>query len=250
MSCMRKTHCIITILFVLACFSYVKEVSASIVTVGKRGEVTVNVLSAEDTDSRVQQTESLKIAKSSIEMGEADVPISLFRKDNKYLLNIAGKDGEKSYDVTDYKDRILEIEERPMTKKISISLSGNQFVIEQAGIKASTYYQINVEPQKSRITILTPSGYKFLSMLPREAVDVLLRSKTISSIDREKPNNISEDAKGNLYYEINGVKQVGIKDLYMYDVPVSAKISAVNGDVLELNQPIWLKILSLFEVQT
>ena len=151
-------------------------------TVGKTGEVTINVLSAEDSSGDVPSSESVKISKSSVEMGEADMPISLFRKDGKYLLNITGKNGEKSFDVTNYQDKILEIEERPSVRKIAIGLSENQFVIEQAGIKARTLYQINIEPQKSRITILTPTGYKFLTMMPRDAVDVLLKSKSITSL--------------------------------------------------------------------
>jgi len=223
---------------------------ASIATIGKTGEVIMNVLSAEDNGEGVSQTESLKISKSSVEMGEADMPISLFRKDNKYLLNVTGKNGEKNFDVTNYQDKILEIEERPSVKKLSISLSGNQFVIEQAGIKARTYYQINVEPKNSKITILTPTGYKFLSMLPWDAVNILIRSKSITSIGGDRMIDISEDIKGNLIYTINGIKQIGIKDVYMYDAPVSAKISVVNGEILEVNQPIWLKLLSLFTVQT
>ena len=231
-------------------FISVIPVNASIASIGRKGEVVLNVLSAQDSEEGVPQMDSLKVSKSSVEMGEADVPISLFRKDNKYLLNITGKNGEKSYDVTNYQDSILEIEERPSVKKLSISLSGNQFVIEQAGIKARTYYQINVEPKNSKITILTPTGYKFLTMLPWDAVDILIRSKSITSLGSNKTVDISEDMNGNLFYTISGIKQIGIKDVYMYDAPVSAKISVVNGEILEVDQPIWLKLLSLFTVQT
>jgi hypothetical protein len=231
-------------------FNCVKEAEASIVTVGKIGEVTINILSAEDSSSDIPSSESVKISKSSVEMGDADMPISLFRKDGKYMLNISGKNGEKSFDVTNYRDRILEIEERPSVKKIAIGLSENQFVIEQDGIKAKTIYQINIEPQRSRITILTPTGYKFLTMMPQDAVDVLLKSKSITSLGGSKTIDISEDMDGNLFYQISGVKKVGIKDVYMYDAPVSAKISVVDGEILEIDQPIWLKILSLFVIQT
>jgi len=247
---MRK-HALISLGLFLGIFSVSAiPVRASIATVGKTGVVVVNVLSAEDDGVGGSQAESIKVSKSSVEMGEADVPISLFRKDNKYLLNIAGKNGEKSFDVTGYQDSILEIEERPSVKKLSISLSGNQFVIEQEGIKARTYFQINVEPKNSKITILTPTGYKFLTMLPWDAVDVLIRSKSITALLSDKTVDISEDVDGNLFYMINGIKQIGIKDVFMYDAPVSAKISVVNGEVLEVNQPIWLKLLSLFTVQT
>lgn len=226
------------------------EASAAVVTIGKTGEVTINVLSAETDTDEPSGTESLEISKSSVDIGEADMPISLFRKDGKYFLNVVGIDGEKNFDVSEYKDKILEIEERPSVKKIGISLSGNQFVIEQTGIKARTSYQINVEPQRSRITILTPSGFKFLTMLPKDAVDILLKSKSITSLLSDRTVEIMEDADGNLYYQVSGVKQVGIKNVYMHDVPVNAKISAINGQIMEIDQPIWLKILSLLTVQT
>lgn len=222
---------------------------ASIITVGRSGEVSLNVLSAEYSAGDMS-SESITVSKSSVDMGEADMPISLFRKDGKYLLNVAGRDGEKSFDVTNYEDSILEIEERPSVRKIGIKLVENQFVIEQAGVKAKTVYQINIEPQKSRITILTPTGYKFLSMMPRDAVDILLKSRSITSLSEDRTVDISEDVDGNLFYKIEGVKKIGLKDLYTYDAPVSAKISVVSGEIMEINQPIWLKILSLFEVQT
>jgi hypothetical protein len=247
---MRKQSFISIAIFLGAFLIGAIPVKASIATIGKTGEVVLNVLSAQDNGEGTSQMESLKVSKSSVEMGEADMPISLFRKDNKYLLNITGKNGEKSFDVTNYQDKILEIEERPSVKKISISLSGNQFVIEQAGIKARTYFQINVEPQNSKITILTPTGYKFLSMLPWDAVNILIRSKAITSLSSDKTVDISEDMNGNLFYTISGIKQIGIKDVYTYDAPVSAKISVVNGEILEVDQPIWLKLLGLFVVQT
>jgi len=225
------------------------QVNASIVTIEKTGDVTVNVLSAESENSEEGGGE-IKITDSSVEIGEADMPISLSKKDGKYFLSIASKDGEKSFDVTGSQDRILEIEERPSVKKIGISILNNQFVIEQRGIKAVTSYQINVEPKMSKITILTPTGYKFLSVLPSDAMNILLRSNTISSSGNNASVEILEDGKGNLYYGISGTKKVGIKDMYMFDAPVSAKISAVNGEVMEIDEPIWLKILNLFTLET
>ena len=225
------------------------QVNASIVTIEKTGDVTVNVLSAESENSEEGGGE-IKITDSSVEIGEADIPISLSKKDGKYFLSIASKDGEKSFDVTGSQDRILEIEERPSVKKIGISILNNQFVIEQRGIKAVTSYQINVEPKMSKITILTPTGYKFLSVLPSDAMNILLRSNTISSSGNNASVEILEDGKGNLYYGISGTKKVGIKDMYMFDAPVSAKISAVNGEVMEIDEPIWLKILNLFTLET
>lgn len=244
---MKTKNLIVVFFSLLMCIFGIKTADASIVTIGKAGEVKLNVLSAEDS---LGDGDVIAISKSSVDMGEADMPISLFRKDGKYILNVTGKDGEKTFDVTDYKENVLEIEDRPSVKRIGIGLSENQFFIEQAGIKAKTYFQINIEPQRSKITILTPTGYKFLTVLPKDAVDTLMRSKSISSLGESGAVSIAEDPEGNLYYEISGVKQVGIKDLYMYDAPVTAKISAANGEVLEVNQPIWLKILSLFTLQT
>jgi hypothetical protein len=240
-----------SLIIVLSCLAVillgVKPAQASILTIGKTGEVKLNVLSAQDSTT---EGETIAVSKSSVDMGEADMPISLFRKDGKYILNVAGKDGEKNFDITDYKDNVLEIEDRPSVKKIGIGLSDNQFFIEQAGIKAKTLYQINIEPQKSRITILTPTGYKFLTVLPKDALDILLMSKSISSLGENGTISITEDSEGNLFYEVAGIKRIGVKDVYMYDAPVSAKISATSGEVLEVNQPIWLKILSLFTLQT
>ena len=144
--------------------------------------------------------------------------------------------------MTNYQDEIVEIEERPEVERFTISLSEGKFIIDQGGILAETYFTINIEPKTAELTLETPSGFRYLSILPREAVETILRAKTINRLKEGSKLIISEQNR-ELSYEIFGDRVIDVFNLVEYSVPVSSRVSASTGEILSVNQPTWLRIL-------
>ncbi|HLE49019.1 MAG TPA: hypothetical protein VI819_03250 [Patescibacteria group bacterium] len=224
-------------------FVWTRASYAQLITVGKDGVVSSNVLSYESDDLGNKEK---SVINSVFDLVGKDLPISLTKKDGKLSLNISTDVGEKNFDVTDVDEKIIEFEDRPAVSNLYIAKNDKNFVVGQGSFRAITDFQVNVDPDKAKITLLTPTGYRFLPVPPQEAVNVLVKSKIATRLKELTPMRISEDETGNLYYEIAAVKDIQITDLYTYDAQVTAKISAVNGEILGVEETIWTKILSFF----
>ena len=218
--------------------------SASLVSVSDNGEIIINVLSVEDS-IELDITKSSNLEVTGVVDGKPDpkAKIALLKDGEKIRLDVISPSGNRSLDVTEIESNVIEIEERPEVERLSIRVSGGKFLIEQGGIVAETEMAINVNPESASITLETPSGYKFLSILPKEAVSTILRSKFINRINIDRRIRITEEEK-DLAYEIEGDRVIDIFKVVDYSIPVSAKVSASTGEVLFVNQPIWLKLIN------
>src|SRR4030042_1417021 len=76
--------------------------------------------------------------------------------------------------------KVLSSEERAEIEKVTIELENDKFLIKQRSVVASTDYEININPKTAGISLKTPTGLKYLSILPRQAAETVLKSKLIN----------------------------------------------------------------------
>lgn len=246
---MRIGKLLIIGLFLIFYFLLAGSVKASLVNVGQEGDVIVKVLSSEDSIAlEIPQSDYLEVKNIAKEIPDPESKISLDKNEGEIMLKVATKSGEKSLDVTNYEDEVIEIEERPQTKKVAISIVDNKFVIKQGGVSAITDYEINIDPASARLTLVTKSGLKFLSILPRQAVETMLRSKLVNRLNRQDRFEITEEKGGELAYVVSGEKTFNVFELFEYAIPVVARVSASTGEILEIEQPEWLNSLNFLFV--
>lgn len=236
---MRKLLSFFFASFFLLTF-FAKEAEASLLTVEKDGQLVINVLASETNSLAVPKPSSLAVTSAADEQNPKNL-ISLAKDGGEVSLKI-GKD--KTFDVTSWKEDLVLIEERQDAKEISISLKDGFFVISQEGISAATEYSINVDPEENRLSLDTPTGEKYLAILPYEALESALRSRVISRAE-DKHLQITEENK-DLAYTINGEKSFNLFNVYNLVMPIEAKVSASTGEVLSTNEPVWLKLLGFF----
>lgn len=227
-------------------FLFPENTSASIVTINPQGEAIVNVLSDQDVFLEIPKSESLKVNEVKGVDEKDGSTIALAREEDKVVLTVDGEDHEKSLDVTNLKEDLIEIEERPSVEKISIKLAGDKFVLKQDNLIAFTDYQIKVNPEIAGITLGTPSGFRFLSIFPKSAVETVLRAKVMNKINNSI--EINEGSDGVLSYIVSGERVINLFNLYEYSVPVEARVSASTAEVLSVDQPEWLRILGFLFV--
>ena len=235
---------IFNLFFVLS----VSKVDASLVTIDKYGKVIIKVLSAEESIGlEIPQSDFLEVKNIISETPDADAVITLAKTDGKSTLKVSSNSGDKSMDVTNYKGEVLVVEERPEVQKLTFFVSGDKFTLVQRGVYAETDYQINVDPTSAKLTLEAPSGLRYLSVLPHQATDAVLRANFINRIDEGKRLIIKEEGS-DLTYEVFGDKIFNIFNLFEYGVPVSAKVSASTGEILSIEGPTWLKVINFLFV--
>jgi hypothetical protein len=245
---MKVVKALSFLVLLLAFFLTASSAQASLVTIGSEGKVILNVLSVEDSiELEIPRRDYLQVKNIVAGTPDPDAIISLARVDGKVKLNVLTKSGEKSLDVTNYKEEIVEIEERPELERLTIAIQNDKFTIEQKGITAVTDFAINIDPQTAGLTLETPSGFRYLSILPRQAVETLLRSKVINRIASGSRISLAEYS-GELFYEVTGERVINLFNIFDYRVPVSARVSASTGEILTVEQPTWLRIFGFLFV--
>lgn len=223
--------------------SSVLPVSASLVVVKESGKIIYNVLSSEKAVGlEVPSTGELSAREIVTGLSDPTSKVTLMKSDGKVTLNVSSSLGERSLDVTDYNDQVVEIEERPEVQRVLIGVLGDKFTIDQQGVRAVTGFEIDVDSESARLSLITQSGSKYLAVLPRQAVDTTLRAKYISHIDKNNQISIIEQNGSDLSYEISGDKLLNIFNILEYPVPVKVWVSASTGEILSVEQPVWLKV--------
>lgn len=219
-------------------------VSAQLVTVKTNGNIDLNILGIQDSLAlTIPKSDSLSIKNSAVEGSTNE--IKLFKDGETLKISVNTPDGTRSLDITDYKDEVIEIEERGQSQKIEILVKEDKFVLIQSGITAQTSFPINIDPDSAEISVKTETGQKIISILPKGAYETALRAKIMTKLSGDL--SINEDNQV-LVYSIPGERMVNLFNIADYSVPVNATISASNGEIVAIDQPVWLKLLNfLFE---
>ena len=230
-------------LFLLIFHFSATNVEAGLVTINKEGKVIVNVLSYSDKLSlEISEKSELDISKVANEPSEEGDTLSLYKEGERISLKIIGEDEIKNLDITGWENEIVEIEEREDSSKLRILLVDGKFAIEQNGFVATTEYPIDVDAKNNNLSLITPTGSVHLSILPLGAAETLLKSKTLTTVTDA---SLVEKEAGKLVYEISGEREINLFNIFKYSVPVSAQISVLTGEILFVDQPVWLKAISI-----
>ena len=219
-----------------------KNSSAALVVIEKKGNILWKVLSAEDEQVLNIPKYDLEVRSAADLVTPGDTSVSLERSNNKISLVVSSNGTTKELDVTDWKQDLIVVEERPEAKKVIVAIADDKFNLRQQSITATTDLSVTVDPKNAELSVKTDSGDKFLSVLPYYATQSLLRTKLINKITDNKIEILEED--GDLAYKISGEKIFNFFDVFSYSIPVTSYISASTGEVLRIDSPTIFKYLT------
>ena len=242
LSLMRR-FVVLSFLILLPVLLFPQKARAELLVVRDDGSVLWKVLSKEDEilTPRASYLEVKEAAKTEI---EKDAKITLTRQNGKISLAVDGKTSYKELDVTDWNDSIVEIEERPATQHLKIGVHGERFSLEQEGAFALTSFPINIDTRSAELSLVTPTGSRKMSIMPRQALESMLRAKMLTRVNKEGVE-IVEGEQG-LAYRISGEKIIDILGIVEYPVEIDGYVSALTGEVVSVEAPTWYKVLSFF----
>lgn len=224
------------LLFVFCCIQPV-AVHASLLTFSADGELYFNVLGLSDTSDS-----SLEIKKIADNYSIKNESVSLVNESGKIYLSYNGS--SKKVDLTNYKNDIVQIEEKDAPTTVSIKGRESGFEIVQRGIVTYTEYPIKINSPENQISIATDTGERYVSFMPYEAVRMLARTNMITEV---AGGNIQlAESAGEPAYVISGTKLVTLFKIFSFNVPITAHVSAANGNVVKVDQPIWYSLIGYF----
>lgn len=218
---------------------------ASILSINKDGEIVWKVLSEQDgVDLEVPVHSYIEVKKAGEESVDPKSSVELSKNGDKISLYVLKDNEKRQIDITSHNTDLIEVEERAEIQKISIGIKDDKFSLKQRGFFALTEFPIKIDPVSARLSIGTNSGDRFLSILPYEAVQGVLRTKLISRVDDNTLEIIEENRE--LQYSFSGEKVFNIFNFYEYAIPVSLKVSATTGETVLIEGPDWYKVIGFF----
>ncbi|MBU0570341.1 hypothetical protein KKB40_06240 [Patescibacteria group bacterium] len=231
-------------LLFLSVFS--SNINASLLVVDEKGEIVWNVLSEDDDLLALEVTKrsQIEVKKAAEEKTDASSVISLEKNDGRVSLVVTSDTGTRELDVSDMSGELVRVEERAQVQEIALGVVGDKFSLKQKGISALTNFPIKVDAQRAEFSVRTSSGDKFISILPFQAVEILLRSKLLNRIENNEIEIIEEGQE--LQYLVVGERLLNVLDIFEYSVPVTTKLSASTGEILSIEAPIWYKVVAYF----
>jgi len=237
-------------ILVLAIVFYFYSVSfsyASLLVIKSNGELTWNVLSEEDSSFLKAPSQSFIEVKKVAETNfPSSTKVSLIKEGDKFSLVALSGNEERKLDVSNWKDNLVEIEERPQIQKLVLGIREGKFTLSQGGVTAETSFSVSVDSEKARISVETPEGQRYVSILPVEAVEVALRTNLMNRISSENIEIL--ERKNELLYSIRGEKVFDFFNVFDYSIPVTIFISASSGKVLDLEAPGWFRFIKFIFV--
>lgn len=231
--------------FTLFFVCFVGDVKAQIVVVDKEGDLRWNVLSDKIVLSDVKPSEVSITKITDLPKKTSNSSIELSKVGDRLNMVVASENQKKTFEVTSFADKIVEIEERPAINKIEIFAKDGKFVISQNEARAFTYLPIFIDPKEAKISLKTVYGESDLVIFPHQAALITLRSKLLSLITNEL-EILSED--GNVFYRLLGEKHFSFYSFYTYKIPVTAYVSVSTGEIIKIDSPTWYKYLSFLFV--
>lgn len=143
----------------------------------------------------------------------------------------------------------LTFEENGVEKEVTIKVQSGRFVIEQEGFgttadtSAFVNFPLTIDTETNSIAVTTPLGVINVQQLPSTAIDGLLSSNVIDTIDStelDETESNTEDANEQVVYRIKGVKNTRFLGLITVDAPILAEVSAITGEQVFVQQPWYL----------
>lgn len=221
-------------------FAVSQNIHASVVTIGLDGELVMNVLSYESQRESITVTELMG---GQIPIGDR---ISLKNDGGKSRLLVTVGGNSYEADVTDFEGEVIEIEERIIPNTVKVFVEKGEFLIQQRGYTARTRFPITIEAATKEFSVKTSSGVSYLSILPYEAIDNLMRAGILSKLHDNSQIKLSEDPQGGMKYVASGIKSFKLFTFIEFEAEVVVSVSASTGEVLSVEQPLWLSVFGHF----
>lgn len=197
------------------------------------------------------------------EVRQGGTKVRLERRDGETRIKVENEETGEEEDLpveTDKDNEILEIRERAERDSVTVSTSGDQFVIRRNDVGALAHFPLSVDLSTNTLTVTTPAGERAVTILPDQAVQNMLAANVIdqvggsafTSLVQENPElslgqivRLIQTQQGALAYEVPGVRQQRLLGFIPVVIETTAIVSAETGELLDTQSSLVNQLLDL-----
>jgi hypothetical protein len=196
----------------------------------------------------------IKHEDKKIDIRSRGIEIELKSEDDKVVVKAKKSDGTE---VELEQDETLDKLNEDLTEDdLEIGTSStNGTTITKGEVEAETHFPLTVDPVTHTLTVTTPAGSKQVTVLPDEAVQNVLQTRLIDTVENEVNSGADttsitkkirlNEVDNELTFEIKGIKQKKLLGIIPIAFVKTTFVSAQTGQVLKTDETLINKLLEL-----
>lgn len=203
----------------------------------------------EQKETEIETVDGQKIKTKIEDYGVTKVEIEQDDLKIKYEVRNGVMTAQTEENEEDEFEEETEGEQEDATESgISIETDSDRRTIRSNQIQATTRFPLSIDVETNQLMITTPKGTKIVAVLPDQAVQNLLATGIVSSVNQTGTDDggveiiIQEDEP---VYEIKGEKEYHLLAFIPINQPVTAIVSAETGEVITAQQSFVAKLVDL-----
>lgn len=232
---------------------------ANVRTDTNQGEIRTEVRFSDDARAKTR----VENDRTKTEVRQESMKVRLEKRNGEAWIKVENEETGEEEDLpveTNEDNEILEIRERTERDSVTVSTSGDQFVIRRNDVGALAHFPLSVDLSTNTLTVTTPGGEKAVTILPDQAVQNMLAANVIDQVGgstftalvQENPDlsfgqivRLIQTQQGALAYEVPGIKQQRLLGFIPVVIETTAVVSAETGELLTTRSSFVNQLLDL-----
>lgn len=190
-----------------------------------------------------------RLLAGKLPLSTGGLTISLQQKSGSQFITqqdgLTVKRGNQLFTISSQQTPAPQEPQRNTKQQTLTNLPSPQLEINANNVIAKSHMGLSVDPLSGVLTVATPSGPQKVSIMPDEALGIILELKALSS-GLSTPSILLVSENGQLIYRITGQKMEKFFGLLPIAIQKQILISADTGSIVKIELPLLSTILSLF----
>lgn len=208
-------------------------------------------------ENKIEIKNDTQKEKTKIEINDQKIETELETPESKVELNTTGSKIElkvKKSDGTEVKleteNTLNKLNQILNVKDVEIGATADKKIkIKKGKVEAQTQLPLSINPTKQNLTITTSTGDKEVNVLPDQAVESILQTNLMNSIENEANETgivqkiVLKELNSEPVFEIKGVSNKKVLGFIPVAFAKTAFVSAQTGQIIKTDQAFFNKIL-------
>ncbi|MCX6730729.1 MAG: thrombospondin type-1 domain-containing protein [Candidatus Roizmanbacteria bacterium] len=212
-------------------------------------KVAINKVTRTPTEKPLLPQEQKLLANKAASSSYGGIVVSLEQKTGSQFVTqqdeLTVKRGNQFFSISNQATPIQSISSQKSTNTKS-ELSTEQLEINANNVIARSSMGLSIDPLSGVLTIDTPTGPKKVSIMPDEALGIVLELKALNTKGVVEPTILLVSEKGSLIYRISGEKVEKFLGFFPISIRKQILVSADTGSVVKVELSLLSQILSFF----
>lgn len=130
--------------------------------------------------------------------------------------------------------------------EVEIEAAGNKFKLTVQGQGVDTNFPITFDKTTSQLFVQIGTGLKEIRILPNQASEIARQAGIQNKLSDQLVEATSSATNDSLAFKVTGTRTGKFLGLIPISAELEAEVGAQSGQILKVNQPFWLKLLSPF----